>query len=319
MANAVATSIYPAAWLHSWTWQGMEVAFLKKPWVADPTIRDQPSSVVLIHGFGACKEHWRHNVDVLGADRQVYALDLIGFGASAKPRSRLIGEPENDGWLYSIDSWAAQVRDFVLQHIEGPVQLVGNSIGGVVALNAARLLEETHEPARQVILIDCAQRALDDKRLVEQPPFRRWGRPALKACVRQRWLTNALFKTLARPGVIRRVLLQAYPSGRNVDDELVNLLLHPALEPGASEAFRGFINLFKDRLAPDLLKTIHTPVAMLWGERDPWEPVDVAIKWQQLETVLSLDVLPGLGHCPHDEDPTLLNSFMARLMQQGDS
>jgi pimeloyl-ACP methyl ester carboxylesterase len=119
--------------------------------------------------------------------------------------------------------------------------------------------------------------------------------------------------------VIRQVLLKAYPSGSNVDDELVNLLLRPALEPGASEAFRGFINLFKDRLAPDLLQTIRTPVAMLWGESDPWEPVDGAIQWQQFETVQSLDVLPGLGHCPHDEDPALLNSFMLKRLLQGDS
>lgn len=319
MTNAADRAIYPAEWLHTWTWQGMDVAFLQKPWIADQNVDELRSSVVLIHGFGACKEHWRHNVDMLGADRQVYALDLIGFGASAKPRSRLIDEPGKDGWLYGLDSWAAQIRDFVLEHIEGPVQLVGNSIGGVVALNAARMLEETDKPAKQVILIDCAQRALDDKRLAEQPSLRRWGRPALKACVRQRWLTNALFKTLVKPGVIKRVLLQAYPSGGNVDEELVNLLLKPALEPGASEAFRGFINLFQDRLAPDLLGIIETPVAMLWGERDPWEPVDVAIQWQQFKTVQSLDVLPGLGHCPHDEDPTRVNSFMVKLLQQGDS
>lgn len=319
MTNAVATSIFPSSWIHTWRWQEMDMAFLKTPWTANPDSDQQPSSVVFIHGFGACKEHWRHNVGAMAKIRQVYAVDLIGFGASDKPRSRLIDEPAGDGWLYGVDSWACQVRDFVLEHIEGPVQLVGNSIGGVVALNAARLLEETRRPAKQVILIDCAQRALDDKRLAEQPPLRRWGRPALKACVRQRWLTNALFKTLVKPGVIRRVLLQAYPSGKNVDDQLVKLLLEPALAPGAAEAFRGFINLFKDRLAPDLLKTIHTPVAMLWGERDPWEPVDVANQWQKFETVKSLDILPGLGHCPHDEDPDVINSFLAKLLQEGDS
>lgn len=188
-----------------------------------------------------------------------------------------------------------------------------------MALNTARLLEEANQQAKQVILIDCAQRALDDKRLTEQPPLRRWGRPALKACIRQRWLTNALFNALAKPGVIRRVLLQAYPSGNNVNDELVNLLLQPALAPGASEAFRGFINLFKDRLAPDLLENIHTPVAMLWGEQDPWEPVSVAAQWQQLDMVKSLDILPGLGHCPHDEDPELINSHLVKLLQRGDS
>ena len=319
MSRPLKTSIYPKQWIQIWRWQEMEVSFLSTPWEKHDDCAPQKSSVVLIHGFGACKEHWRNNVEVLGENRQVFALDLIGFGASEKPRSRLIDEQTGDGWIYGIDGWATQVRDFVLEQIQGPVQLVGNSIGGVVALQTAKLLEEANKPALQVILIDCAQRALDDKRLAEQSLFRRWGRPALKACVRQRWLTDILFKSLTKPGIIRRVLQVAYPSGRNVDDELVNLLLHPALESGASEAFRGFINLFKDRLAPDILKTIHTPVAMLWGESDPWEPVDVAIEWQQIDTVKSLDILPGLGHCPHDEDPTLLNSLMTRLLQQGDS
>ena len=42
--------------------------------------------------------------------------------------------------------------------------LVGNSIGGVVALRAAQMLEETPglSPCRSVVLIDCAQRLMDD-------------------------------------------------------------------------------------------------------------------------------------------------------------
>ena len=71
--------------------------------------------------------------------------------------------------------------------------------------------------------------------------------------VRQRWLSTALFRNAARPGVIRRVLKQAYPSGANIDDDLVDLLFQPQRD-GAAEAFRGFINLFDDYLAPQLCK-----------------------------------------------------------------
>lgn len=296
----------------------MNISFLHKPIDASGH-HPQASAVVLIHGFGACKEHWRHNVNPLGQDRDVYALDLVGFGLSSKPRSRLRDEPDGDGWTYGLDSWAMQVRDFILENVDGPVQLIGNSIGGVVALNAARLLEAAQRPARQVILIDCAQRALDDKRLAEQPLLRRLGRPALKACVRQRWLTTKLFQLLAKPTVIRKVLLQAYPSGQGVNEQLVEILLRPALEPHAAEAFRGFINLFDDWLAPDLLQVITTPVAMVWGERDPWEPIATAKDWQQYPVVKSLDVLPGLGHCPHDEAPDLVNGIVNQLLERGDS
>jgi pimeloyl-ACP methyl ester carboxylesterase len=280
----------------------------------------EASTVVLIHGFGACKEHWRHNVAPLRAERPVVALDLLGFGASAKPHSRLEGEPEQPGSLrYGIDLWAEQVVAAIEAHVPGPVQLVGNSIGGVVALAAAARLAQAGKPARQVVLVDCAQRALDDKRLAEQPPLRRWGRPLLKALVRQRWLTAALFGSLTKPGVIRKVLQQAYPSGANIDDQLVQLLLTPALEPGASEAFRGFINLFNDRIAPELLGELPTPVTMIWGQRDPWEPIAEARRWAQtFPCVRQLHELPDLGHCPHDEAPEQVNPLLLDALRQGD-
>ena len=39
-----------------------------------------------------------------------------------------------------------------------------------------------------------------------------------------RWVSSAIFKNAARRSVIKKVLMQAYPSGRNIDEELVNLL-----------------------------------------------------------------------------------------------
>lgn len=313
----MAASPYPSEWLKPWSWQGLQVGALAAP--AEEQASSSATAVVLIHGFGACKEHWRHNVNPLRAERPVYALDLIGFGASGKPRSRLDGEPEESGSLrYGIDLWSQQVADFITTQVSGPVQLVGNSIGGVVALAAAQRLEQAGTPARGVVLVDCAQRALDDKRLAEQPPLRRWGRPLLKALVRQRWLTSGLFKALTKPGVIRKVLLQAYPSGGNVDDQLVDLLLEPALQPGADEAFRGFINLFSDRIAPELLAELSTPVRMIWGQRDPWEPIEEARRWRTFSCVRDLHELPGLGHCPHDEAPEQVNPLLLSALRLGD-
>ena len=300
-----------------WIWRGQAIST-----VCSPALSGLPDrgAVLLVHGFGASWRHWRHTIPALSAAGfRVHALDLLGFGASAKPPSHLSGDAPQEGAVrYGFDLWAELVIDFCDTRIgPGRQQLVGNSIGGVVALNAARLLQEQGRPPEQVVLIDCAQRALDGKRLAELPPLQRWSRPLLMATVRQRWLIQGLFQLLARPAVVRQVLAQAYPSGGNVDEELVNLLFEPSRDPGAPESFRGFVNLFNDRLAPQLLAELNLPVRMLWGEADPWEPVAEARRWAATyPCVRDLTVLPGLGHCPHDEAPERVNPILVAWLKE---
>jgi hypothetical protein len=46
-----------------------------------------PVPVVLVHGFGGSSGQWRASLDDLAASgRTVYAIDLLGFGASEKPQ-----------------------------------------------------------------------------------------------------------------------------------------------------------------------------------------------------------------------------------------
>uniref|UniRef100_UPI003F69FEB3 alpha/beta fold hydrolase n=1 Tax=Vulcanococcus sp. TaxID=2856995 RepID=UPI003F69FEB3 len=260
--------------------------------------------------------HWRFNQPVLAEQIPTYAIDLLGFGRSDQPQARLNDEPANEQTVqYCFDLWAQQVADFCHNVIDRPVVLVGNSIGGVVALRAAQLLGE--ERCKEVVLIDCAQRLMDDKQLATQPAWMTWIRPLLKTLVSQRWLSTALFRNAARPALIRSVLKQAYPSGGNVDDALVSLLLTPSQRPGAAEAFRGFINLFDDYLAPLLLKDLSIPVHMIWGEADPWEPVEEAKEWKQnYDCIQSLLVIPHAGHCPHDESPKEVNEQLLLIINQ---
>ena len=309
-----------------WTWKRPDTPSLQVAWQCHGDLpervgQQQVPAMVLIHGFGASGNHWRHNLPVLGNHTRTYALDLIGFGASSQPQALLPGEQPasdqangNTALAYSFDLWGTQVADFCKSVVEGPVLLVGNSIGGVVALRAAQLLEQQ---CRGVVLIDCAQRLMDDKQLATQPAWMAWIRPLLKTLVSQRWLSTALFRNAARPRVIRSVLRQAYPSGSNVDDELVELLYKPTQRPGAAEAFRGFINLFDDHLAPDLLQNLQQPVDLIWGEKDPWEPIAEAQEWaQQFSCINSLETLSEAGHCPHDENPKAVNSLLIKTLKR---
>lgn len=282
--------------------------------------------MILIHGFGASVGHWRHNLPTLALQFRVLALDLLGFGASDKPPSQLSGETARAGAVhYCFDLWGQLVADAAKELLltktgsaKPRLHLIGNSIGAMVALTAARLLMAEGISPAQVILIDCAQRTLDDKRASQLPGWERASRPLVKTLVRQRWVIAPLFRLLAQPAFIRRVLAKAYPSGANIDGALVALLHRPSTDPGATESFRGFVNLFNDHLAPQLLADLSAanpplPVRMLWGEADPWEDPAEARRWaERFACIQELQVLPGLGHCPHDEAPEQVNPILLK-------
>ena len=293
-----------------WNWKNYQIA-----WQVEETSNDSGIAIVLIHGFGACKEHWRFNQKTISSIAPCYALDLIGFGDSSKPNSQISYEKKTyQNFNYCFDNWSQLVYDFCNEIVKKPVLLIGNSIGGVIALNTSKKLSQK---ALGVILIDCAQRTMDDKRLAEQSLLMRFLRPVIKTFVRQRLLSSNIFNIAAKPKFITKILKVAYPSGNNVDQELIDTLFKPTQSKGAPEAFRGFINLFDDYLAPNLLKEMNTSVYLIWGEKDPWEAVKEAQKWfKTFECIKSLDVISDAGHCPHDEMPEKVNPILIKIIQE---
>ncbi len=293
-----------------WNWNNYQIA-----WQVEESSNDPGIAIVLIHGFGACKDHWRFNQKNISSIAPCYALDLVGFGDSSQPNSQILYEektPEN--FNYCFDNWSQQVYDFCNKIVKKPVLLIGNSIGGVIALLTSKQLSQK---CIGVILIDCAQRTMDDKRLAEQSLLMRFLRPVIKTLVRQRIFSSNIFKNAANPTFIKKILKLAYPSESNVNEELIDTLFKPTQRKGSPEAFRGFINLFDDYLAPDLLKEMNTPVHLIWGEKDPWEPVKEAQKWFQFfECIKSLDVIAEAGHCPHDEMPEKVNPILIKIIQE---
>ena len=293
-----------------WNWKNYQIA-----WQVEETSNDSGIAIVLIHGFGACKEHWRFNQKTISSIAPCYALDLIGFGDSSKPNSQISYEKKTyQNFNYCFDNWSQLVYDFCNEIVKKPVLLIGNSIGGVIALNTSKKLSQK---ALGVILIDCAQRTMDDKRLAEQSLLMRFLRPVIKTFVRQRLLSSNIFNIAAKPKFITKILKVAYPSRNNVDKELIDTLFKPTQSKGAPEAFRGFINLFDDYLAPNLLKEMNTSVHLIWGEKDPWEPVKEAQQWlKTFKCIKSLDIVSEAGHCPHDEMPEKVNPILIKIIQE---
>ncbi len=293
-----------------WNWKNYQIA-----WQVEETSNDSGIAIVLIHGFGACKEHWRFNQKTISSIAPCYALDLIGFGDSSKPNSQISYEKKTyQNFNYCFDNWSQLVYDFCNEIVKKPVLLIGNSIGGVIALNTSKKLSQK---ALGVILIDCAQRTMDDKRLAEQSLLMRFLRPVIKTFVRQRLFSSNIFNIAAKRKFIAKILKVAYPSRNNVDEELIDTLFKPTQSKGAPEAFRGFINLFDDYLAPNLLKEMNSSVHLIWGEKDPWEPVKEAQKWfKTFECIKSLYVISDAGHCPHDEMPEKVNPILIKIIQE---
>ena len=142
-------------------------------------------------------------------------------------------------------------------------------------------------------------------------------RPVLKTIVRQRLISNTLFTRAANPKVIKKILEQAYPSGNNIDEELIKILYKPTQRKNSKEAFRGFINLFDDYLATDLFEKVDAPIQLIWGEKDPWESLSEAKNWKkQFNNIKRLDIVEGAGHCPHDENPEKTNKFIYEFLQE---
>ena len=294
-----------------WKWKNWEISWsLSKKSNSGNNI-----NILLIHGFGASKKHWRHNQNFLGENFNSYAIDLLGFGESSQPSALLNYEPfKKNSIKYSFDLWSNQISTFCSEVIKAPVYIVGNSIGGIIALRAAEILKDD---CKGIILIDCAQRTMDDKRLKRNDILMNFLRPVLKTFVRQRIISNALFKRAANPKVIRKILEQAYPSGKNIDEELIQILYQPSKRENSKEAFRGFINLFDDYLATDLFKKIEIPIQLIWGEKDPWESLSEAKDWKKaFRNIKRLDIIKGAGHCPHDEEPEKTNQFIYEFIQE---
>jgi pimeloyl-ACP methyl ester carboxylesterase len=273
----------------SWIWRGFPITY--------QTQGTEGPAVVLIHGFGASCGHWRQNIPVLAQSCRVYAIDLLGFGGSAKPT------PSQEV-SYTFETWGQQISDFCRELVKSPVFLVGNSIGCIAALQAA---VDAPEIFRGVGLINCSLRMLHDRKRLTLPWYRRIGAPLVQQILKLKWLGYLFFKQLAKPKVVRKILLQAYRRSEAVTDELIELIMAPATDPGAADVFLAFTAYSQGPLAEDLLEAIACPVIILWGTQDPWEPVELGEELAKFPVVEQFVRLEGLGHCPQDEAPEMVN------------
>jgi pimeloyl-ACP methyl ester carboxylesterase len=271
---------------HLWTWRGYQIVYTTKG-VGRP--------LLLIHGFGASIGHWRNNIDALAAGGyRVYALDLLGFGASTKAPIE-----------YSMELWAELVADFSDAHIGEPAVLVGNSIGGLVTLTT---ISQRPDLCNGAVLINCAGG------LTHRPTDLNWFLQQVMTIfiniVKSPAWGPIIFDRIRSKANIRKSLKQVYFRPEAITEELVEMLYQPSCDPGAQKVFAAIIGAAPGTETRELLQQLNCPLLVIWGERDPWTPVKGIEAFRPLQAQgkpIELFTIPEGGHCPHDEYPEIVN------------
>ena len=69
-----------------------------------------------------------------------------------------------------------------------------------------------------------------------------------------------------------------------------------AVQPGAVEVFLDFISYSGGPLPEELLPQMSRPVSILWGEADPWEPIELGRAYADYDCVEEFIPLPGASY-----------------------
>lgn len=265
-------------------------------------------NLVLIHGFGASTDHWRKNIEALSAHYRVWAVDLLGFGRSQKPKI-----------TYSADLWRDQLRDFCTQVVQAPVFIAGNSLGGYSALCFA---VDCPEWIQGLILLNCAGPFSEDN-AVQPPVWRQMigdlTRNLFKLPGVIEVVSFVLFNRTRNRDRIREILLKVYKDPTAVTDQLIEDIYRPAFDEGALDVFAAVFKQPPGRKLDELLVTLKCPLLLLWGNADPWMTTAKALRFQKFYPQAELEWVDA-GHCPHDERPEVVNAaidrWIRKVMQQ---
>ena len=91
-----------------------------------PAGRQAPPVLLLLHGSGpgvTATANWRPVIPALSQDRRVIAPDQLGFGGTATGEQRTYGRA----------AWTEHALALLDTLGTGPVDIIGNSMGGAVA------------------------------------------------------------------------------------------------------------------------------------------------------------------------------------------
>lgn len=278
----------------------------------------ETETFLFLHGYGSSSYMWRHWLHSFAARGRVLLVDLKGFGEAPKP----------DDGRYSPYDLAEAVVDLVREHDLRRLTLVGQSLGGGIALLAAL---DLHRPESK--RVDGESKRVDDgserfdggserlKRMVLLAPaaYRQRPPPFVWLSHRPR-LASAILRLLGPRRILRWSMRSVVHDARSVTEDQVEEYARAwRTREGRRAALTAGRQIIPDDIETrtDLYGTLDVPTLLLWGDDDPVVPLWVAHRLERQLPDARLVVLEKCGHMATDEHP-LTSLAVVELFLNGD-
>jgi pimeloyl-ACP methyl ester carboxylesterase len=258
-----------------------------------PEAEQHPLAIVFVHGLSGCWQNWLENIPHFARRHRVLALDLPGFGSSPVPE-----------WEISIPAYGRLVLDFCDAVGVSDCAVVGNSMGGFIAAEAAIAQPDRFE---QLGLVSAA--GVSSARLRREPTevaarMIAAGIPlvfkAQTRSLRRRRARALAFRAIFDdPGALRPELVWEFFDGGQRAESFVEAL--------SSLAGYDFL---------DRLDEIHVPTMIVWGCQDHVVPPADALGYASRIAGAQLEVFDRCGHVPMAERPVRFNRVLERFLDQ---
>ncbi len=233
--------------------------------------------LILVHGLGSSLETWKHNIDYFSNYFRVYALDMLGFGFADKPRID-----------YKIDIFVEFLKDFLDALKLYSVNLIGNSLGGLIAL----LFSLKYESRVNKLILESAS-GLETE-----------ARDIIKSFMGD-WWTLSKIKNFYKIVYYRPIIDEKTLESRF---ELIN-------NPDAKYAYISTLNMPRDWAdLPEKLKAFKKQTLIIWGKNDKIIPVKYAYEYHRLIENSKLVIFDETGHVPHAEKPEEFNKVVVDFL-----
>lgn len=257
--------------------------------------KGQGRALLLIHGNNSSAYSWAAVFDELAKEFRVVALDLKGFGFTAKP----------DG-DYRVETQAALVVRLMDRLGIERATLCGSSMGGAVALSAA-----IDYPLRVEALILADSSAFNAGRGGSlAPAYVRW--PYVGGAVTALALTS--------DSLVREGLRKSFYDQTKVTDERVAAYYRPLRTRDGQRAARLVRDQRDYTRIEQGLGNIRQPALLIWGAEDRLNLLEDGRRLHAGLKGSQLVVYEHCGHLPQEEMPERfmrdVSEFMKRVVAE---